>query len=316
MPKKVAEDLSGMVFGKLTVIRRTEKPETAKNGVYWLCVCECGSERTVVSSYLKSRPNISCKECRTTMGKVKNLEGKRFGMLVVFGFDRLYENSAYWNCRCDCGNEVSVKGTNLSSGNSTSCGCQSGGFEDLTNRKFNMLKVIKLDHRDKRLGAFWLCICDCGNYEVVRASYLKKGKHISCGCYKKETKLQERARSVHLETLYNRLFKDYRNQAKKRGLSFSIDNFQFRHIISQDCYYCGKPPSNIKRGVFGELIYNGIDRVNNSVGYDVDNVVPCCAVCNRMKMDANIGTFIEKVRKIAEFTKDFILEDGNAKADL
>ncbi len=45
---------------------------------------------------------------------------------------------------------------------------------------------------------------------------------------------------------------------------------------------------------------SGIDRVDNSVGYEVDNCVPCCGVCNRMKRDLTKDQFIDHVHKISE----------------
>jgi hypothetical protein len=34
---------------------------------------------------------------------------------------------------------------------------------------------------------------------------------------------------------------------------------------------------------FGKLIYNGIDRMNSTLGYTPVNTVPCCKVCNFTK---------------------------------
>lgn len=52
----------------------------------------------------------------------------RFGRLTVLNQieDHISKSGlrkAQWLCRCDCGNEVPVIGTNLKRGNSTSCGC-------------------------------------------------------------------------------------------------------------------------------------------------------------------------------------------------
>lgn len=58
------------------------------------------------------------------MSRLIDLTGKKFGRLTVIerGEGR-YGGSAFWVCRCDCGNTVTVDGANLRSGNSTSCGC-------------------------------------------------------------------------------------------------------------------------------------------------------------------------------------------------
>lgn len=52
------------------------------------------------------------------------LGGKRFGRLVVLGRSKNSKsNKTQWRCRCDCGKEVVVVGSNLRSGNTLSCGC-------------------------------------------------------------------------------------------------------------------------------------------------------------------------------------------------
>lgn len=57
--------------------------------------------------------------------KVIDLTGKKFGRLTVIG--RSPENAANgrsrWYCVCECGNESTVIGQNLRTGNTTSCGC-------------------------------------------------------------------------------------------------------------------------------------------------------------------------------------------------
>lgn len=59
------------------------------------------------------------------MGKKVDLTGKRFGrILVINQNERRAKNGAiYWNCKCDCGNEKVILGTNLTTGVTVSCGC-------------------------------------------------------------------------------------------------------------------------------------------------------------------------------------------------
>ena len=50
-------DLTGQKFGRLTVIKRAEN----KGGkVYWLCKCECGNEKVIRGTSLKSGATMSC----------------------------------------------------------------------------------------------------------------------------------------------------------------------------------------------------------------------------------------------------------------
>jgi len=57
---------------------------------------------------------------------VNDLTGMRFGNLVVLyrGDKRgKSKKSIHWNCLCDCGEVVQVRGWHLKSGHSASCGC-------------------------------------------------------------------------------------------------------------------------------------------------------------------------------------------------
>jgi hypothetical protein len=49
--------------------------------------------------------------------------GMRFGRLSVTGPVSYPGFGTRWHCKCDCGNEVTVEGHNLDSGNTKSCGC-------------------------------------------------------------------------------------------------------------------------------------------------------------------------------------------------
>lgn len=51
------EDLTGQVFGSLTVIKPAEK---INGRTAWHCKCECGNEIVVISRYLKDGKRKSC----------------------------------------------------------------------------------------------------------------------------------------------------------------------------------------------------------------------------------------------------------------
>lgn len=55
---------------------------------------------------------------------MRDLTGEKFGRLVVTKrSDIKIPRRAIWECECDCGNKINVRGENLRSGNTTSCGC-------------------------------------------------------------------------------------------------------------------------------------------------------------------------------------------------
>lgn len=61
-------------------------------------------------------------------------------------------------------------------------------------------------------------------------------------------------------------------------------------MATSQCHYCGSPPSNgqaiERKGFEGEKhYYQGIDRIENSLGYTKENCIPCCIKCNKIKSD-------------------------------
>ena len=58
------------------------------------------------------------------MGKIKDETGKTYGRLTVLKPDGLSnDNRVMWLCKCSCGNFARIRGTDLRSGHTTSCGC-------------------------------------------------------------------------------------------------------------------------------------------------------------------------------------------------
>ena len=51
---------------------------------------------------------------------------------------------------------------------------------------------------------------------------------------------------------------------------------------------------------------SGLDRIDSSIGYESNNVVPCCKVCNRMKDVLSTDEFlaaIEAVNRVRQITR-------------
>lgn len=98
------------------------------------------------------------------------------------------------------------------------------------------------------------------------------------------------------ETTLRSLYGIYEKKcAEKRGLSFLLGYEEFSNLIQQDCYYCGVPPQN--KPFRKTLLYNGLDRVNNSIGYEPSNVVPCCKFCNTAKGTKTSEAFFNWLKK-------------------
>lgn len=57
---------------------------------------------------------------------------------------------------------------------------------DLTGKQFGYWEVLKRTSNGKYNQSMWLCRCKCGNEKIVSGNDLRRGKTISCGCYRKD----------------------------------------------------------------------------------------------------------------------------------
>lgn len=119
------ENLTGKVFGKLTVLAPLE--ERSGSSVVWRCRCSCGQECNVSANYLKKGRQTSCIECS---GKKKipgtrtiDLTGLVFGELKVVSLSgRDKWGQAVWHCKCSCGRECDAPANALRLNRKVSCG--------------------------------------------------------------------------------------------------------------------------------------------------------------------------------------------------
>lgn len=110
------KDLAGKRFGKLVAISPCGKNNFGN--IMWLCRCDCGNETVVPGGNLSRGNTKSC-------GCLKNndLTGRRYGKIVVTERLRTIEHGeTIYLCRCDCGNEVEIRQSNLVKGHNMSCG--------------------------------------------------------------------------------------------------------------------------------------------------------------------------------------------------
>ena len=109
-----------------------------------------------------------------------------------------------------------------------------------------------------------------------------------CGCVRTEHKKS----TAGLEA-FNRVFKGYKSSAKDRGYEFQLTEEKAKILFADNCFYCGSSPSNTskRKNGNGDFIYNGLDRVDNSLGYVENNVVTSCKVCNFAKRTQTLDEF-------------------------
>lgn len=154
--------------------------------------------------------------------------------------------------------------------------------------RFGRLEVNGLHTTDKWYTKIFKCTCDCGNIVYARINNLNSGRTKSCGCLWKETRRKEKG-----ESAFNSLHYSYRKDAECRNIIFKLSKEEFKLMTKGNCYYCDIKPKNKfhQLGQYGEYIYNGIDRVDSSLGYIKENCVSCCKRCNQAKNDMPLDEF-------------------------
>ncbi len=139
--------------------------------------------------------------------------------------------------------------------------------------------------------------------QKIRRTITRKGKKDPIFEIKREAKIIPNENSVHDEgdsgllALFRR-YNSYKSERKK----FSLTLEEFRILTQSNCYYCGSEPKQVSyryKGLgYGAYIYNGLDRINSDLGYFKENVVPCCKICNSMKLRLSQEDFVKHVQKI------------------
>lgn len=96
--------------------------------------------------------------------------------------------------------------------------------DNLVGQQFGRWTVIKqsidyISPKGKREPQ-WLCKCTCGKYSIIRSHMLKSGHSKSCGCYKKDLRIQNNRKYNTYE--FNEE-KGYVSCATQKGIVFYID---------------------------------------------------------------------------------------------
>lgn len=129
---------------------------------------------------------------------------------------------------------------------------------------------------------------DAQNKEWSKTHKKERVKYVQK--YVKKNKEKVVAYSKGYQQTSDGLFRTTKYGAKKKGNEFLLTKEQFEKLISKPCKYCG------------EIIERrGIDRIDNNLGYTLENSAPCCKMCNYMKRDYKLEEFLNHIKKIARY---------------
>lgn len=179
--------------------------------------------------------------------------------------------------------------------------------------EFGYLKITRFLGQNKRGARLWECHCICGNTTTVTTTRLRLGRTRSCGCLVKEKseigrdKIHQNYRAKRIyPSAFIKLYNRYKHAALRRRYSFDLSQQQFYILTQRCCFYCGTlPEQQIESDALHPEIffYNGVDRYDNTLGYTVENSVPCCTFCNLAKNTLSKEAFIAKIEKIYNYQK-------------
>jgi len=142
---------------------------------------------------------------------------------------------------------------------------------------------------------------NCNKLKKFEDFYKNKNKKngISSECKDCSKKInKKRYYNKHKNKNFDLIFryKHYINDAKRRNKYFNLTLKDFEKITSSKCKYCGK--------FSNENNYCGIDRLDNKIGYILENCVPCCDKCNRFKYIYSYKEMIEHAKDIVNFNQN------------
>lgn len=129
-------DETGNRYGRLVV---EKKLYSTKDGMLWLCKCDCGNYTQATGHILRSGDKQSC----GCLVKVVEKPGTKYGNLTVIeegGRDS--QGCVKWICKCDCGSIVEVSGHALRRGSVKSCGCIKSWGEALIQKYLQDRNII------------------------------------------------------------------------------------------------------------------------------------------------------------------------------
>lgn len=169
---------------------------------------------------------------------------------------------------------------------------------DHSNKIYNNLKCIKYMFSIEGRAQWEVECLLCHRILNMDIGRVKSGHSKSCGCQIHHKK--ELSESVEI-WCKKQIYTKYKHRAKDSDMLFDLTFENFCNILDLPCFYCG----DIKTQKFAHhnfpnriLRYNGIDRFDNDKGYIIDNCMPCCIVCNRMKLNMPYYKFFTHIVKI------------------
>ena len=183
-------------------------------------------------------------------------------------------------------------------------------YDEMVGKKINMLTIIKIKkiHQNKNLIARTIatCLCECGQTKMIRASALRDGRYVSCGCHARNRwnmvgELNPAFKGCGaIGKVY---FEQLKRNAMRRNLKFTVSlKFLWRLFQRQKkkCVLTNVPLA-FGRARNSHETNASLDRIDNSKGYVHGNLRWILKDINLLRRDYDTEYFIKLCNLIANF---------------
>ncbi len=147
---------------------------------------------------------------------------------------------------------------------------------------------------------WWECSCSCDGKSVIwHTHYFIRSRRPSCGCAMQRGKRL----GVTTDSAFNAIIRAYKQGASLSERVWNLSDSQAEKLFKGNCTYCNAAPCTVKRAISGKTFtYNGIDRLDNNIGYVPENCVSCCRRCNYAKSTHSVDNFLAWVASVYKHT--------------
>lgn len=169
--------------------------------------------------------------------------------------------------------------------------------------------IQHLSYGNKRKALFKCPSCN-KNWAVRFDNIKNRGQKKCMSCASKEKfkahygNPNRRKIDPEFESLHNEAVRSIKKSAHQRSIPFALSKTFIIATISKPCEYCGISESQERKNRLFTFKHNGLDRVNNDLGYIESNVVSCCITCNKGKSSLTITEWKEYLERLYSFMKN------------
>lgn len=303
------ENLVGQRFGRLLVVEELPSNDKKYKRPRWKCLCDCGMTTIL-------RRGDALKNGNTTSCGCKKSEVSSKRLSVVALNNRKYEPKIatameVYKTKYSDGTLTFDQFFTISQQNCYYCGCVPSNVRNtvrngassffVKNCTFTYNGIDRVDNELRHDVGNCVPCCKTCNFTKRNMPLENFYKMIESIYHYKKNDIDYRILFIRFDKDTTE-FKRIKGQLHKiyKDINFEFELLSF--ILTLECYYCGTKNSNRTKCKNGDIIFrNGLDRIDQSKGHTLDNIVPCCKQCNLSKGKRNRDEFLAWIKHVYHF---------------